>query len=508
LWQFIHLSDPVGGGGNGGQEPYSDRVIDLRGGNIEAKFDLRFMQQLLRKVGRQIQTLSGTVAPSREYQVWRLQFMRDRLQLTIVIAVIFLSILAAMNVGLMLPAVQQSGEQDLMIADYNASFLLTLLGLQCCGLATNLLILRRYPQFARTHFSWFFWGFSGAVLLLPQLLHMLTGKTMVDMAGWTMFFLFQAVFMPMQWQWHLVSQLSLVGLTSLSFWILEFGFVSISEGMQRPSYFLFLGVMACVCLVADLGIHLYERLLIREFDLRQRLQLFLHAVSHDLRNPMTGMLMLLQNLPEQQGQVTLDRSVIQQMQRSQERQLQLVNSLLEAHNQEAHGIKIHPQPLALQPFCKDLIDDLQPLLQERQGQVTLMIAPHVPLAMADEFQLQRVYENLISNALQYNAPGIAITLGAEVAGRYLRCTVSDDGQGLVTWSGDRPVAGSNPATADPNQWLFERYCRGFHRHQPLHLGLGLYICRQIIEAHGGQIGVASQASQGTTFWFTLPGLVE
>lgn len=111
------------------------------------------MQQLLRKVGRQIQTLSGTVAPSREYQVWRLQFMRDRLQLTIVIAVIFLSILAAMNVGLMLPAVQQSGEQDLMIADYNASFLLTLLGLQCCGLATNLLILRRYPQFNVTDLS-------------------------------------------------------------------------------------------------------------------------------------------------------------------------------------------------------------------------------------------------------------------------------------------------------------------------------------------------------------------
>jgi signal transduction histidine kinase len=138
-----------------------------------------------------------------------------------------------------------------------------------------------------------------------------------------------------------------------------------------------------------------------------------------------------------------------------------------------------------------------------------------------------VYENLISNALRYNRPGLHLTLNAEVIEgktrkqgkilqpkstiqdasysggflrnpapqnpkseiRWVRCTVSDNGVGMTQQQCDR---------------AFDLYTRGPNKRQSLSLGLGLYMCRQIITAHGGEIGVISNPGNGATFWFTLP----
>ena len=135
-----------------------------------------------------------------------------------------------------------------------------------------------------------------------------------------------------------------------------------------------------------------------------------------------------------------------------------------------------------------------PIGLSRQAAITIeALAP-----LADPLQIRRVYDNLITNALQYNRPGLNITLNATQQGNYLHCTVSDNGQGLSHSKAEDTTAISH------KHRIFDRYSRGINPRQPLHLGLGLYICRQIIEAHGGQIGVESESDQGTTFWFTLP----
>jgi signal transduction histidine kinase len=247
-----------------------------------------------------------------------------------------------------------------------------------------------------------------------------------------------------------------------------------------------------------LGIYLYEQQLMREFELRQQLQLFLHAVSHDLRNPVTGSLMLLKNLPSQAGKVILDQTVVNQMIDGQERQLKLINSLLEAHAQEVTGIVLQRQPVQLRELLAAIALDFQPLLQQSQASIQVVISSNLPVVNVDPLQLRRVYDNMISNALQYNRSGLHISLDASVEGHYLRCTISDDGQGigLATKGESTPIS--------LKHHIFDRYSRGINRRQPLHLGLGLYICRQIVEAHGGHIGVESELNQGTTFWFTLP----
>ena len=114
--------------------------------------------------------------------------------------------------------------------------------------------------------------------------------------------------------------------------------------------------------------------------------------------------------------------------------------------------------------------------------------------------VRRVYENLIANALEYNQPGLHLTLEVEdnynrdsyqqqiVAHRWIYCVVSDNGIGIP------PGQSSH---------IFDLYTRAASNKQSLNVGLGLYICRQIIKAHGGEIGVDS-SSTGSSFWFTLP----
>ena len=211
-----------------------------------------------------------------------------------------------------------------------------------------------------------------------------------------------------------------------------------------------------------------------------------------------GTLMLLRNLSAQDGKVWMDQTVVDQMIVGHERQLKLINLLLETHGQDMGGIVLHREAISLRNLMDIAILDWRPMLNQMQDTVQLLIAADLPLAMVGPLQVWRVYDNIISNALQYNRPRLDITLNAIQQGNYLHCTISDDGQGIRT-------LGAEDATSISHKHrIFARYSRGIHHRQPLHLGLGLYICQQIIEAHGGKIGVESELNQGTTFWFTLP----
>lgn len=457
------------------------------------------MTRLFEPLRQQFELLLRPLLPSKEYRIWRQRFIYERLKLVMGISVVMLCILATLNLGVMMPAIERSGEEAATVAQYSLAFLVCLIVGQFLGLLLNLILLVRNRSLTLPQIRFAFLGYSGAVLVLPQLQHMVIGETMVDLGGWIIFFMLQAVLIPVQWRWHLISQALFMGLISVSFLGLGLAFTGVPTTLQMPVYVLVMVVMACVFVVADLGIYLYERLLLREFELRQQLQLFLHAVSHDLRNPVTGTLMLLKNLPIRKGQVTLNETVVTRMIDSHERQLKLINSLLEAHTQEVSGILLERHPLCLAALVSDIAKDFQLLLQQVQSRIVVQVSPNLPHVTADALQMRRVYENIIANALQYNSEGVCITLDASVQGHYLHCTVSDDGQGIKSLRSDRPEA-----LANPHQWIFDRYSRGFNRRQPLHIGLGLYICQQIIEAHGGQIGVNSELNQGTTFWFTLP----
>ena len=267
-------------------------------------------------------------------------------------------------------------------------------------------------------------------------------------------------------------------------------------------------------------------------ELHRLKDVFLHAVSHDLRTPVLGWLMVLNNLLRSQesgvrsqesealnvsklnvegsaehlqsanpqpanlqASIPVSRSILERMMQSSDRQLRLINSLLEVHASEVAGVALQREPIQLGELVRIFVEDFEPLVAKNQATLINQIPAELPLISADAGQLRRVFENLLNNALNHNQSGIRITLDAQLEDRMIRCTVTDNGAGMSQDMCDR---------------LFQLYFRGkdttslSEGNRPYTgLGLGLYLCRQIITAHGGGIGVQSRLEEGTTFWFTL-----
>ncbi len=233
---------------------------------------------------------------------------------------------------------------------------------------------------------------------------------------------------------------------------------------------------------------------------QEALRLFVHALSHDLRNPVAGMLMVLKHWEKKSEQsIEIPRSVLARMIQGSEQQLRLINSLLEVHASELRGLVLHCERINLMAIIEAANANLEPLIDDAQATFTNLVSDDLPQINADATQLWRVFSNLISNALKHNLPGLNLTVSAKVinveeltivqSNQMIYCVVQDDGVGI---------------SPEQCEHLFELYVRGDQSRHSAGLGLGLYLCRQIIEAHSGKIGVISSPGAGAIFWFTLP----
>ncbi|MEG4344135.1 PAS domain-containing sensor histidine kinase [Microcoleus sp. A003_D6] len=274
------------------------------------------------------------------------------------------------------------------------------------------------------------------------------------------------------------------------------------------------------------GSLLYYEGLIEDITQRKQaqesLRLFIHALSHDLRNPVAGMLMVLKNWQAKTGDsIAIPRSILERMIQGSEQQLRLINSLLEVHAGELRGLVLHCERVDLRAIVEAAATDLEPLMNEGKATFKNLVPDDLPAVNADNTQLWRVFSNLIANALKHNLPGLNLTVSAKVINAkkliinhseakqdmeklpitnyqfpianspssMIYCTVEDDGVGILP---------------EQCEHLFDLYVRGDRARHSVGLGLGLYLCRQIIGAHGGEIGVISAPGAGAIFWFTLP----
>ena len=216
---------------------------------------------------------------------------------------------------------------------------------------------------------------------------------------------------------------------------------------------------------------------------------FLHAVSHDLRTPVTGSILVFRRLQNQiSDPVNLSRSIIDRIVQSNERQLKLLDCLLAVQLSE-HGLALDRESIRLAQFVDEIALDLEPILAENQVSIENKIPLDLPEIHVDIFQLRRVFENLITNALKHNPPGLCLRISALFNVQMLTCIVEDNGIGIPEAECDL---------------MFERYQQSSRTRRSLGVGLGLYLCRQIVQAHGGKIGVISALNRGAKFWFTLP----
>jgi signal transduction histidine kinase len=169
----------------------------------------------------------------------------------------------------------------------------------------------------------------------------------------------------------------------------------------------------------------------------------------------------------------------------------LIEEMLALAAIQAGRLEFHLVPCDLTPFVREAVIEQRHQLEQRSIILELPDAPIMVLADAD--RIGQVVTQYLSNALKYGPEDRPVAVALEATADLAWCSVHDEGPGL-------------PPIEQEQVWEAFHRAHGVEaqRGSIIGLGLGLYICRTIVERHGGQTGVESTVGQGATFWFTLP----
>ncbi|WP_218110023.1 ATP-binding protein [Oligoflexus tunisiensis] len=213
--------------------------------------------------------------------------------------------------------------------------------------------------------------------------------------------------------------------------------------------------------------------------------------SHELRTPLNGMMGLAQAIQRrEQGNLTPDslRS-LDGIIRSGQRLAALLGDLLDFSRGERQVMSLYPAPTSLNDQINLVFDILRPTLGEDPIELVNLVGADDVIVHADPDRLQQILFNLVSNAIKFTSKG-KIKVSALVQGDIVTVRVSDSGNGIDAADHERIFTAFTQADGGIAR-----------RHGGL--GLGLAIVKQIVEAHGGVVGVQSVPNFGSTFWFTL-----
>ena len=226
----------------------------------------------------------------------------------------------------------------------------------------------------------------------------------------------------------------------------------------------------------------------------------LSAISHDLRTPLTSIVGFASVLDERQGsQEASDpasRELVHAIHEEALRMSGLVTNLLDMARLQSGSIRLNREWSMLEEVVGAALAACRRTLGTRAVQVR--IPPDLPLIQLDAVLMERLLANLFENAAKYTPQGtplqIHATLEQDNGERFARVCIDDNGAGLPTGI---------------QQNLFDKFTRGEKESAKPGIGLGLAICRAIVEAHGGRIGAENREGEGgaivgARFWFTLP----
>jgi signal transduction histidine kinase len=426
---------------------------------------------------------------SREYQQWRDRLIRQRFWLVVGLAVAYLIIQgSAVYYELFINPTELLKSLELrqvgyMVSAFQQMFVVSRLAI--VGLL-GLVILFRNSAWGRKHPQWLIVLFPWAISFVPGML--LGGVYKIPYSPDIVLFLAQAAIAPIYWRWHLVAQA-----VPLLCYFLVYPVLGLGMFAGRSIYsFSFSAEIILVCIICEVGVYLYEQSKQAELEANRRLQLCIHSVTHDLRTPVMGSLMLLQSMqqstPADQS-IVISHAEMTQLIHGNDRLLGLMNTLLDNQMLSQSELILQRQPAELSAIVATIVQDFQSAFTKKNVQFVDRLPPDLPTLDIDVQQVWRVLGNLIGNAINHNPPGLDLILEAQVVNRSrVKIIVRDNGSGI-------PL--SQQAT------LFEPYTRSNQAQYQPGLGLGLYICRQIVQAHGGTIGLES-VDRGTAIGFTLP----
>jgi signal transduction histidine kinase len=218
---------------------------------------------------------------------------------------------------------------------------------------------------------------------------------------------------------------------------------------------------------------------------------FIGLVSHELRSPLTVITGAVNTAlteaerlsPEETHQLLNDAAL------EAESLSHMLGNLLELSRIQADRLFLHAEATNTKKVIQGIVERIKRQSSSRQFVVDL--PKKLPSVYADELRLERILYNLIENAIKYSPQGGEIRISARPEEEHLVIGVSDQGSGISP--SDRSKL------FEPFQRLEESRSGGIGG-----VGLGLLVCRRLVEAHGGQIWVESEFGKGSTFFFTIP----
>lgn len=217
---------------------------------------------------------------------------------------------------------------------------------------------------------------------------------------------------------------------------------------------------------------------------------FIAQLSHDMRSPLSSVLMLLRLFSE--GLIkdvpAQIHEILEQAKGGVSRVLSMIDEILEAEKLQHAQQTIQREYVQLLDLCKTVAGESQIVAQERG--VTLDVCGQQVVAFVNEKLMSRVISNLVSNAVSVSPEKSTVKIEVSKSGASSIVRVTDSGPGIHR---------------DYHRLIFERYQAPVQlSSKRVSTGLGLWICRDVVEAHGGLIGVESEPGKGSTFWFTVP----
>jgi len=218
---------------------------------------------------------------------------------------------------------------------------------------------------------------------------------------------------------------------------------------------------------------------------------FISLVSHELRSPLTVITGAVNTVLSEGERLSSQETHQLLRDASLEAELlsHLVGNLMELSRVQANRLLLHTEAISVRKVIQTAVEEIK--RQSSKHQFILALPRKIPLVYADELRLERILYNLLENAVKYSPQGGEI-----------RVSVKSEKEHLVTAVGDHGI-GISPSDQAKLFGPFQR----LEESRPAEVGgvgLGLLVCRRLVEAHGGQIWVESEAGWGSTFFFTIP----
>ena len=220
---------------------------------------------------------------------------------------------------------------------------------------------------------------------------------------------------------------------------------------------------------------------------------FFSNVSHELRTPLTMILTPVERLLDEESFRLPSEalSLLRIVSLNGRRLLKLINQLLDFAKLEAGRATLRRGPVNLRALLSDLVATAEPVAQQRRIDLRLEVPDDLPSIEADADKLDTIITNLLSNALKFTPGGGQVRVHASRAEADVRIAVTDTGAGIAPEHQHR---------------IFERFVQldGSASREFSGTGLGLALAKELVELHGGTIGLESRPGEGSAFWFTLP----